>query len=277
MAEPGIALIGCGNMGRSLAGGLVRAGWSGARITGVDPDPAQRERASRAAGIATAADPQAAVTGVGVVILAVKPQLLRATVQDLATALCAGRPLVISVAAGIPTNLIQDWAGAALPVVRAMPNTPALIGAGATGAWASREVSAAQRELAGRILGAVGIVQWVDDEAMLDVVTALSGCGPAYFFLLMEALMEAAAARGLAPHQARALTLQTALGAARMAAEAQESPDQLRRNVTSPGGTTEQALRVLEQGGFRDLVARAVEAAERRAREMARAAGAMEP
>lgn len=272
MAEPGIALIGCGNMGRSLAGGLVRAGWSGAGITGVDPDAAQRERTARDTGIATTADPTTAVTGADVVILAVKPQKLRETVQKLAPALRAGKPLVISVAAGIPVALIQGWAGTPVPVVRSMPNTPALIGAGATGAWASNEVTAAQRDLAGRILGAVGIVQWVGKEASLDLVTALSGCGPAYFFLLMEALMEAGTARGLAPDQARALTLQTALGAARMAAEAQESPGQLRRNVTSPGGTTEQALCVLEQGGFRELMARALAAAERRAGEMAREA-----
>jgi pyrroline-5-carboxylate reductase len=273
MAEPGIALIGCGNMGRSLAGGLVRAGWNQAGIIGIDPDAAQRERAAREAGIGTGTDASAAVAGAAVVILAVKPQMMRATVLGLAPALRAADPLVISVAAGIPVAAIQGWAGVPLAVVRTMPNTPALIGAGATGAWAGGQVSAARRELAERILGAVGIVQWVDREALLDEVTALSGCGPAYFFLLMEALMDAAVARGLTPEQARVLTLQTALGAARMAAGAQCSPAQLRRDVTSPGGTTERALRVLEQGGLRELVAHALEAAERRAGELARELG----
>lgn len=273
MAEPGIALIGCGNMGRSLAGGLVRAGWNPAGITGIDPDPAQRERAARETGIGTGTDASAAVTDAAVVILAVKPQAMRATVRDLAAALRAADPLVISVAAGIPVAAIQGWAGVPLAVVRTMPNTPALIGAGATGAWAGAGVSAARRELAGRILGAVGIVQWVEQEALLDVVTALSGSGPAYFFLVMEALMDAAVARGLTPEQARVLTLQTALGAARMAAAAQDGPDQLRHDVTSPGGTTERALRVLEQGGLRELVARALAAAELRAGEMARESG----
>jgi pyrroline-5-carboxylate reductase len=273
MTHPTIALIGCGNMGRSIAGGLVRAGWEPGRIAAVDPEPSQRRRFYEDTGLHAGTDGAVAVAQADVVVLAVKPQSMARTVGGLAAPLRARRPLVISVAAGIPMAAIARWAGAALPVVRAMPNTPALLGAGATGLCAAPEVDDVQRELAARVLGATGIVQWVDDEAQLDVVTALSGSGPAYFFLLIEALIDAAIARGLAPEQARALAVHTALGAARMAVADAADPAELRRQVTSPGGTTERALRVLEDGGVRDLVARAVAAAQARAAELAREFG----
>ncbi len=273
MTQTGIALIGCGNMGRSLAVGLVRAGWAPQRIIGIDPDPAQRERVARESGIRTDGDAVGAVAGADVVILAVKPQMMRDTVVGIAIPLARNKPLLISIAAGIPLAALERWADVSLPIVRAMPNTPALIGTGATGLCAGRGVSAAQRELATRVLGAVGIVQWVATEEQLDLVTALSGSGPAYFFLLMEGLTRAAVARGLPAEQARALVLQTALGAARMAQEAGADPARLRQQVTSPGGTTERALQVLVEGGVHDLLARALDAAARRAAELARETG----
>ena len=273
MALQIIALIGGGNMGRSLAGGLIRAGWPMQQVLAVDPDAGQRERVRRETGIFTTADGVAAIAGADVVVLAVKPQGMGNTVRTLAEALRARRPLVITVAAGIPMAAIHAWVGARLPLVRAMPNTPALIGAGATGLYCGTDVTPEQRQLAERILGAVGIVQWVEKEELIDVVTALSGSGPAYFFLMMEGLIQAAVELGLTPAQARALTVQTALGAARMAGAGTDDPAELRRQVTSPGGTTEQAVRVLEESGLKETLIRAVRAARQRSEELARKFG----
>jgi len=273
MSFPRIALIGCGNMGRSLAGGLVRAGWGADAVHGVDPEPDQRDKLRLQTGVNATADGAAAVSRADVVILAVKPQGMKGTVLELAQAVRQRQPLVITVAAGVRIESIHAWIGASVPLVRAMPNTPALLGAGATGLYCTAGVSAPQRQMAERILGAVGIVQWVEREELLDVITALSGSGPAYFFLLMEGLIQAGVELGLTPAQATALTVQTALGAARMAATGTEDPMELRRRVTSPGGTTEQGVRVLEESGLREILARAVEAARRRAEEMSGQAG----
>lgn len=268
-----ITLIGCGNMGRSLAGGLIQAGWTADTLQGVDPEAGQRERVRRETGISVTADGAAAVAQSDVVILAVKPQVMKDTVRKLAEALRARRPLVLTVAAGIRMESIQAWVGAPVPLVRAMPNTPALIGAGATGLCCGAGVSAEHRRHAERILGAVGTVQWVQKEELLDVITALSGSGPAYFFLVMEGLIQAAVELGLTQAQAQALTVQTALGAARMAVAGADGPAELRRQVTSPGGTTEQAVRILEESGLREILARAVQAARRRSEELARKFG----
>lgn len=273
MSSPRIALIGCGNMGRCLAGGLIRSGWAAGALCGVDPDPGQCERMRRETGIDTTAAGHGAVLNADAILLAVKPQAMAETVRGLANALQARRPLIITVAAGIRLDALARWVGAPMPMVRAMPNTPALIGAGATGLFCGAGVSAEQRSLTERILGAVGLVQWVDHEELLDVITALSGSGPAYFLLLMEGLIQAAVRHGLTPEQARLLTVHTALGTARMVAAGADSPEQLRRQVTSPGGTTEQAVRVLEESGLRDTLARALAAAQRRAAELARQFG----
>jgi pyrroline-5-carboxylate reductase len=170
--------------------------------------------------------------------------------------------------AGIPEASIKAWIGQPVPVVRTMPNTPAMIQSGAIAMHASPEVDAGQRNRAETIMRACGLARWVADEALVDVATAVSGSGPAYFFRLMEAIEQAGIGLGLEPEDARLLTIQTALGAARMAIESDDPPERLRERVTSPGGTTERALAVLDEGGFGPLVQRAVEAARQRAEEL---------
>jgi pyrroline-5-carboxylate reductase len=270
--EPVIAFIGCGNMGRALIGGLIAAGRSTASLRGADPDGAQRERARAEYGIRVDESAAAAIDGADVVVLAVKPQSMKSTVAAASAELRRARPLIISIAAGIRIEDLVRWIGAPLPVVRTMPNTPALIRAGAGALFAGPDVDDAQRRTAEDILGAVGSTVWVESEPLLDVVTALSGSGPAYFFLLMESLEEAAVKLGLPPGQARQLTVDTAAGASRMAREGAFEPALLRRQVTSPGGTTERALEVLSRGGFANLLFEALRAAAERAAELSRQA-----
>jgi pyrroline-5-carboxylate reductase len=205
-----------------------------------------------------------------VVVLAVKPQVMPAIRDGLRDTLQRQRPLLISIAAGVRLDQLERWFGA-LPIVRCMPNTPALIGAGATGLCANARVSAPQRAQAQHILDAAGTTRWIDDERLMDTVTALSGSGPAYFFALVEALEDAAAAQGLPRDTARALAVQTCLGAGRMLAESGEAPGELRRRVTSPNGTTQAALESFAADGLPAIVARAVAAATRRGEELAAA------
>jgi len=209
-----------------------------------------------------------------VVILAVKPQQMRSVALGLAPALSASPPLVISVAAGIPHAALARWFGPRVPVIRTMPNRPALNGFGATGLYAPASVGAANRALAEMILAAVSATVWVEHESQMDTVTALSGSGPAYFFLFMEALEAAAHERGLPKDVAHQLTLETAVGAAQMARHSAESLATLREQVTSKGGTTAAALAVLDGAGLRAIVAHAVAAADRRSAELAAEYGA---
>ncbi len=267
-----IGFIGGGNMARSLIGGMLAAGHPAERICVADPDPDTRERLQQEAGICTFADNQAVVERCDVVVLAVKPQVLRAVATALEPASRPGQ-LFLTVAAGIRTDSLSRWLGSETAIVRAMPNTPALVQAGASALYATPRVSGAQREAAESILRAVGLVQWVDDEDLMDVVTALSGSGPAYLFLVMEAMERAAVDLGLPRETARLLTVQTAFGAAKLALEIEEDPAVLRENVTSPGGTTEAALRVLREGGLEDLFERAISAARDRAVELAEQLG----
>jgi pyrroline-5-carboxylate reductase len=204
-----------------------------------------------------------------ILVLAVKPQILATAARALSSAVQKKQPLVISIVAGVRIEDIDRWLGGGLPIVRAMPNTAALIGSGAAGMYANKNVTEAMRNQAESILRAVGVTVWLETEDLLDVVTALSGSGPAYFFLVMEALEQAAIESGLEPKQARLLTIETAFGAAKMALEGREEPAQLRRRVTSPGGTTEQAVKVLEAGGIRRLLKDAMKSATNRAREIA--------
>ncbi|HFC54228.1 MAG TPA: pyrroline-5-carboxylate reductase [Gammaproteobacteria bacterium] len=264
-----LAFIGGGNMASSLIGGLIADGWSPDAIHVSDPDPVRREALAARFGVHTGDDNSAAVQGARAVVLAVKPQVMRSVTEALAPAVQENRPLVISVAAGIRIADLERWLGGELPVVRSMPNTPALVGSGATALCANPRVDEAGRELAESLLRAVGIVIWLEEEALIDSVTALSGSGPAYVFLFIEALEEAGQELGLPADQAHLLAVQTVFGAAKMALERSESPAELRRQVTSPGGTTERALAVLEEGGMRGLVLRALEAARLRARELA--------
>jgi len=247
MTQQTIGFIGAGNMARSLAGGLLANGWARADLVVSDPDPQQRQAIETTLGLRTYASNSDCAAHAQVLVLAVKPQVLKSVARDLAASVQAKKPLVISIAAGVRTEAIERWLGGGLAVVRAMPNTPALVGSGASGLYANARVGPEQRDLAEALLRAVGVAVWLDREDLLDAVTAVSGSGPAYFFLFIEALEAAAMHAGLDRATARLLTLQTAYGAAKMALESGEEPAQLRRRVTSPGGTTEQAIKVMEQ------------------------------
>lgn len=270
LASLHIALIGGGNMARGMIGGLTARGADPARITVAEPDAAGREALQRTFGVRTTDDNTAAVAGAQVVVLAVKPQIMGPVVQALAPALRSARPLVISVAAGIRAAALQAWIGDGVPVVRAMPNRPALIGAGATGLYAGAAVGAAERALAGQVLESTGLAVWVEREGDIDVVTALSGSGPAYFFRLAELMAEAAVHQGLSPEVARQLAAQTLAGAGQLVA-AETAPDlaRMRAEVTSKGGTTEAALNRFSELGLGETVAAAMQAAARRSQELA--------
>ena len=269
MNDASLTFIGGGNMADSLVGGLIADGWDPARIRVADTDPGQRERMAARHQVATSPDNIQAITDADVVLIAVKPQVMAGVAQSIAAAVAQQRPLVISIAAGIRERTLRAWLGEDTAIVRAMPNTPALVQSGATGLYANPGVSEQQRSLAESILRAVGLTIWVEDETLMDAVTALSGSGPAYFFLFMEALADAGTELGLPADTARLLALQTAFGAARMALESSEDAAALRRHVTSPGGTTEAAIGILQQGGFEALVKRALEGAADRSRELA--------
>ena len=268
-AHPLVGFIGAGNMARSLAGGLLKNGWGKDQIILSDPEPAQRQAIETVLGIKACADNNEVAARADLLVLAVKPQILADVTKALASTVQKKKPLVISIAAGVRIEDIDRWLGGGLALVRAMPNTAALIGSGASGLYANDRVNDGMRNQAESILRAVGVTVWLEDEYLMDVVTALSGSGPAYFFLVMEALEQAAIESGLDPKQARLLTLETAFGAAKMALEGHEEPAQLRRRVTSPGGTTEQAVKVLEEGGLRRLFKTAMQAAGDRARAIA--------
>lgn len=272
MKTANLTFIGAGNMASSIIGGLVEGGFSASRITATDPHAPSLERLQARFGIHTQTDNGAAVAAADVVILAVKPQVLQTVCRELAPHL-GHRPLLLSIAAGIDCASLERWLGGSPALVRCMPNTPALVHSGASGLYANARVSEEQRQLADAILAAVGVVRWLQREADLDAVTAVSGSGPAYYFLFMEAMIEAGVAQGLDRDTATALTLQTALGAARLASDSDVDVAELRRRVTSPNGTTEEAIRAFENDGLRAMVARAMDACAERSREMARELG----
>ena len=263
-----IAFIGGGNMATALISGLVADGYDPKRIHVSDSDPQKLSMLAARLGIRSAADNAEAAAAADVVILAVKPQVMATVAKELAPLLQRHRPLVVSIAAGVTETRLRGWLGEGIPLVRTMPNTPAMLQAGATVLHASAGVSDEQRSLAESILRAVGLTLWVEDEGLMDAVTALSGSGPAYFFLVMEAMETVGQELGLPAETSRLLTLQTALGAARMAIESSDGPAVLRERVTSPGGTTERALEILEQGGIRELFHQALTGARDRSREL---------
>lgn len=269
-----LAFVGGGNMAAALIGGLIGRGLDPARIVVADPNRSQQQKLTREFGVVAAPDAASAVQGAEVLVLAVKPQQMREVAADVARHLGDPGPLILSVAAGIPHAALAAWLGSGKSIVRAMPNRPALCGCGATGLYAPRAVGAADRALAESVLAAVGITVWVEREGQMDTVTAVSGSGPAYFFLFMEALEAAARELGLAPEVAHRLTTQTALGAAQMASESSDSLAVLREQVTSKGGTTAAALAILDAADLRGIVAGAVAAAERRSAELAAEYGA---
>lgn len=268
-----IAFIGGGNMARALIGGLLERGCRPASFAIGEAHAGQRA-ALASLGVTVTEDNAAALRGARVAVLAVKPQDAAAALQPLRAQLASGRPLLLSVAAGLRVADLAAWCGAEVPIVRAMPNRPAFVGAGASGLYATASAAAEDRALAASILGAVGSVVWVASEAELDVVTALSGSGPAYFFLLAQLLADAAAALGLEPAAARRLAIDTLHGAGALARASDGDLARLREEVTSRGGTTEAALRAFETADLRAIVAAAVAAAAARSRELAAQFGA---
>jgi len=268
-----LAFIGGGNMAGSLIGGLVADGYDPQSILASDPEHDKLAALSARFGIRSAKDNEAAAVAADVLILAVKPQAMKQVCLDLRDCVQLAQPLIMSIAAGVREGFLQDWLGGGLPLVRAMPNTPAMIQAGATVLHAGPGVSDLQRNLAETVMRAVGLTRWVEAEASMDAVTALSGSGPAYFFLVMEAMEQAGIDLGLEPDTARLLTMQTAVGAARMAMESRDPPAMLRDRVTSPGGTTERALEIFDKGGLTDLFHKALEGAMDRSIELSRLLG----
>jgi len=263
-----IGFIGGGNMASSLVSGLIASGHAAADIWVSDVNEAALAVLAVNLGVNTTTHNADVVVAADVVVLAVKPQALKEVACGIAEVVRQQQVLVVSIAAGISQRGLAAWLGADVPIVRCMPNTPALVLTGATALHANSYVSDQQRDLAESLMRAVGISLWVAEESELDAVTAVSGSGPAYFFLLMEAMEAAAVELGLGAETARLLVQQTALGAAKIALESSESPAQLRRRVTSPGGTTEQAIQTFTQGGFTQLVALALQAARDRSLEM---------
>lgn len=264
-----IGFIGGGNMATSLIAGLIGNGHDANDLLVAEPDEAKRDQLAAQHGVITLADNAAVAAQVQALVVAVKPQVMNAALASIAGPVGIGKPLIISIAAGVPLARLRAELGASIPLVRAMPNTPALVRCGITGAVQSDPADTDNRRLATALLGAVGEVRWFSDETDLDRVTAVSGSGPAYFFFLMEAMQQAAEQIGLPADTARDLVLHTALGAAKLALHDPADPATLRARVTSPGGTTAAAITVLENGKLPDLIHQALDAAFRRARELA--------
>lgn len=254
-------------MARALIGGLCSSGVTPQNIYTFDPDTTRLEKTCNDFDIKAAGSNQQMLEHCDVIVLAVKPQIMQSVISELSTSHC--KALFLSIAAGIRTTAFTRWFGTNVALVRAMPNTPALVRAGATGLYANDQVSSLQREMAESIMRAVGITLWVDEESQLDTVTALSGSGPAYFFYLMEAMEKAGEELGLPVETSRLLTVQTAFGAAKLALEADEAPEILRDKVTSPGGTTERAINHMQGQDCLNIVRQAVKAAYERSNELA--------
>jgi pyrroline-5-carboxylate reductase len=267
-----IVFLGGGNMANALIGGMVKQGYSASDIDVIDLGAEARAKLAEAYGVTCHASAESAPAAPDILILAVKPQQMREAVAPLVGKL--GDALVISIAAGLDMAALSRWLGGHQRIVRCMPNTPALIGAGITGLCALPEVSAEQRAAADRVLKAVGTTVWIDDEARIDGVTAISGSGPAYVFLFIEALQQAAAELGFTPEQGRQLAIETVQGAAALAAQSSEPASTLRERVTSKGGTTEAALRVMAEKGVKEGIVAGCHAAAARGQELGKILGA---
>lgn len=268
MSDTIITFIGGGNMARSLIGGLIADGHTAAHLRVAEPDSARRQALIDDFGVQAFADNATAARGAAAVMLAVKPAMMATVSGELAGQIRSQASLVISIAAGVRSADLGRWLGDGVAIVRAMPNTPALVQTGATALYANAVVNTEQHDLAETILRAVGMVVWLPDEAQMDAVTALSGSGPAYFFYTMEAMQAAGESLGLEPRTAQLLTLETALGAARMALESADDAATLRQRVTSPGGTTAAAIEQLQAGELGPLYTKAMRAAAERAAAM---------
>lgn len=267
MTTPTLGFIGAGNMARSLIGGLLANGWSVDEIKASTASSHSAHTITQTFGIECSTDNVAVCEQADIVLLCVKPQLMREVVEACASAIRANT-LIISVAAGITVEALQRWLGQPLPIVRAMPNTPAMIGLGATGLFANAQVFAEQKAQAAKLFDAVGLSVWVDDEAQINAITALSGSGPAYHFLLTELMTQTAIGLGLDEATAQTLSAQTALGAAQMVANSGLDPATLRQQVTSPNGTTHHAIETFLAGNLPQLVDKAMATAVQRAEQM---------
>ena len=246
-----IGFIGAGNMASALVGGMIANGFPADSLMLSDINQEQLHQLQQQFGIRIAKNNQELIQSCNIVVLAVKPQVMREVISGIATELRQNKPLLISIAAGITINSLSSWIAEELPIVRCMPNTPALLKLGASALFANSKVSAKQKIDAQNILEAVGIIEWLENESQIDAVTALSGSGPAYFFLMMEAMIEAGKVLGLTEDCSKALTIQTALGAASMAQKSDVDIAELRRRVTSPKGTTEAALNSFNDNKFK--------------------------
>jgi len=265
-----IAFIGGGNMASAILGGLIKNGYDSQSILVSDPSQDKLDELAKTFSVQTNTDNQAVIQQADVVVLAVKPQVMQQVISPLKDVLLSKQPLIISVAAGISLESLSNWTDPKLSIVRCMPNTPALVQQGACGLLANQNVSDGQKQLTNDILNAVGLSVWVNSELELDAVTALSGSGPAYFFLFIESMISAGVALGLSQDTAKTLALQTALGAATMASTSEFEPAQLRKNVTSPNGTTEQAILSFQKQGLESTVKTAMEAAFNRSIELSK-------
>ncbi|MFO8141729.1 MAG: pyrroline-5-carboxylate reductase [Marinobacter sp.] len=268
--SPTISFIGAGNMASAIIGGMLDSGYQAGDIWVSAPDDDHLQSVRKRFGVSVTTDNRYCAQQADIVVLAVKPQVMAEVCSDIAPMVQNTRPLMVSIAAGLTAETLDQWLGGGMPLVRVMPNTPSLVGKGAAGLFANDQVKPAQKDAVQSMFESVGTALWVDDENLLHGVTALSGSGPAYFFLMLEALEEAATAAGIEPATARELAIQTMAGAAEMAKRSDQNPAQLKRNVMSPGGTTEQAVNTFEDGGLRELVKKAYSAAFERSREMSR-------
>jgi len=263
-----IGFIGAGNMANSLIRGMIANGAEKTSVWATDLDSEKLYTLNSECGIRTGSTAEIAQHA-DIIVLAVKPQVMKIVCAELKTLLGGSSPLIISIAAGITVSHLSQWIGANTAVIRCMPNTPALVGKGASGLYANEHVSETQKDLAEKVISSVGLCVWVEQESAIDAVTALSGSGPAYFFLFMESMQKTAQEMGLSEDIARILTKQTALGAAELAMASDESTERLRLNVTSPGGTTEQAIKQFQLGGLPKLVDTALKSAQTRSIELA--------
>lgn len=268
MSTPTLSFIGAGNMARAIIGGLLASGHPADKIWVSAPDDSHLQSMGRDFGVFTTTDNRYCAEQGDIVVMAVKPQIMAGVCQDIVSVVQNTRPLMVSIAAGLDTATLGQWLGGGVPLVRCMPNTPSLVGQGASALFATAEVSSKQKTQVSQLFEGIGMTLWLDDEDQMHAVTGLSGSGPAYFFLMLEALEEAGTEAGLPAETARRLAIQTMGGAARMAAESELDPAQLKRNVMSPGGTTEQAVQTFEAGNLRPLVKQAHKAAMDRSRAM---------
>lgn len=268
--SPTISFIGAGNMASAIIGGMLDNGFQAGDIWVSAPDDSHLQSIRNHFGVSITTDNRYCAQQADMVVLAVKPQVMADVCRDIAPVVQNTQPLIVSIAAGLNADTLDEWLGGGLPVVRVMPNTPSLVGKGAAGLFANEKVSKERKAMVQTVFESIGTALWVDDEALIHGVTALSGSGPAYFFLMLEALEAAATDAGIEPATARKLAIQTMAGAAEMAARSEHDPAQLKRNVMSPGGTTERAINTFEDGGMRDLVKKAYDAAFERSQEMSK-------